>query len=416
MTKGRIVFRNAAGEIVLIVYVNHDGYPEGLGVELADLLLNLQPLRLDFGCLAVQAAGLLMLEELEESEEGGGEDERETWFIAKHLLPLVVAHSSPYLDADCEYSVRGTADGVTISVAEWDEAGDFLAGEALSPSAFRALYGAERSPFVALSQEDLWYPWHAFLEAAIAGRSLDLDLEAGSQEAGEGERVAIRFEYGPGEFGPEDGAGVDDEAVVAYCLIVEGAGQIDHLAEVLPDVLCNGCGMAEALLLILARPGTRVRATSAEAWPRSCYSRVRIFSDPDEPDEPRLLKVEAVWGDAPPFATSMATYVEGHEDDSEAAQSDEVEEVRASVSPALEALADYMRVPRWSPATHHLFPLATREHVRLLLLIETALRDGRGLGFRDAWLDVMMPHAVHHHYDAGPPAGLLVPPVYIDLT
>ena len=67
--------------------------------------------------------------------------------------------------------------------------------------------------------------------------------------------------------------------------------------------------------------------------------------------------------------------------------------ILSTVQPTLDVLADFLRQP-WTPQTHHLFPPAAREYVRLLLLVGQALWLSRGHAFRDAWLSGVIPHAV----------------------
>ena len=61
MTHAYVIFRNQHGDIVLVVFVKHDGYPEALGLRLAQLLLLYLTSAQNFGCLAAQVGAVLAI-------------------------------------------------------------------------------------------------------------------------------------------------------------------------------------------------------------------------------------------------------------------------------------------------------------------------------------------------------------------
>ena len=59
----------------------------------------------------------------------------------------------------------------------------------------------------------------------------------------------------------------------------------------------------------------------------------------------------------------------------------------------LDGLADYLR-PSWSPSTHAAMPHPLRKRAYLLLLVGQRLWATLGLGFRDLWMAIILPHAL----------------------
>jgi len=71
MTRAYVIFRNQHGDIVLVVFVKHDGYPEALGLRLAQLLYLTSAH--NFGCLAAQVGAVLAVDTVD-----GQDDEDDT--------------------------------------------------------------------------------------------------------------------------------------------------------------------------------------------------------------------------------------------------------------------------------------------------------------------------------------------------
>ena len=68
----------------------------------------------------------------------------------------------------------------------------------------------------------------------------------------------------------------------------------------------------------------------------------------------------------------------------------------AALQTALDQLATFTRA-RWSPASHHLCHPALRERAVELLLAGYAISSSQanlGQGFVQAWLEIIMPHAL----------------------
>ena len=76
MTHAYVIFRNQHGDIVLVVFVKHDGYPEALGLRLAQLLLLYLTSAQNFGCLAAQVGAVLAVDTVDgQDDEDDAEDE-----------------------------------------------------------------------------------------------------------------------------------------------------------------------------------------------------------------------------------------------------------------------------------------------------------------------------------------------------
>ena len=76
MTPAYVIFRNQHGDIVLVVFVKHDGYPEALGLRLAQLLLLYLTSAQNFGCLAAQVGAVLAVDTVDgQDDEDDAEDE-----------------------------------------------------------------------------------------------------------------------------------------------------------------------------------------------------------------------------------------------------------------------------------------------------------------------------------------------------
>ena len=86
MTSAVVIFRDRTGAIVLIIYVNHDGYPESLGLMLARFLMVSST---SFGCLVAQAMPLLALCPVDDDDEDDNDESAmEQFFLDADLVVL----------------------------------------------------------------------------------------------------------------------------------------------------------------------------------------------------------------------------------------------------------------------------------------------------------------------------------------
>lgn len=139
MTRGLIIFRDRTGAIVLVIFVNHDGYPEGLGVTLARFLMVSNT---SFGCLVAQAMPLLAVCPNDSDDDDSDIDDElpstDNFFLDAELVAVDTAGVGDLSQNFCDYTyeIVEQSDGtVMLAVANGAVPSEANA-EAHSPAAF----------------------------------------------------------------------------------------------------------------------------------------------------------------------------------------------------------------------------------------------------------------------------------------
>ena len=192
MTRSVIIFRDSDGRVVLVIYCNHDGYPEGFGRQLAEMLNDAEST--GFGCMAAMAVPILLLSEMPDDVDSNDDesDFSPSVYFDRDLIPcrpmeqLVLDMCSFVYVVD---EVPSSPGGVTVRVLE----GPPWVAEAKDPLSlpdFCALCGhtyGKRAYDVADAVDLLWSCPRALLEDIEA-------LPLPAVVAGSTTKVALRID------------------------------------------------------------------------------------------------------------------------------------------------------------------------------------------------------------------------------
>ena len=217
MTRSLIIFRNSEG-VILFIYVDHDGYPAGIGRHLARILG--APSQ-GFACLAAQAAALLLVDcWSDEVDELDSDDEELPSARFNTVLPCGNEQMLEEVRANVQYifTVYEREGRPMINLSESPFTG--TEDRELSPSIFLQEYPqldigtVQEVPEASAAM--LWEDQLNGLESLGA-----LDLPEAMNAADPDVSLALRLVYVQ-----EDGVSEDD----IFVLRLDGGGWADYLA------------------------------------------------------------------------------------------------------------------------------------------------------------------------------------------
>ena len=406
MTRSIIVFRDRNGDVLLVIFINHDGYPEGIGSKLAHSLL--APAE-NGECLFAQAASILALDShpTDSSSDEGYADYYAFLPAARAIEPI-----EPML-LDYAFTVRParvqaseedeSQDGQqtpTITVLQAPFGQDSDADEILTPTAFLRRY---REDTTADEWEgELDELWEAHVGVWEAASSLPVPFPHWQR------RIALQLCYLET---------ADAEAVLEgdhiLSLRLDGAAWSDYLADELPKLIRDGIhdegAWAAELLVHLKRGPGRVSMISPHELDDSVTSTIRICFDKSSPHD---VHIRATKPQSAPYVAKMVVSYKTElqeftpDDPAHAATAifgplfaptiqtrPPAADLNRTMQPALDGLADYHR-PVWTPETHLHFPKGLREHTFTLMLVAKALSRRFGHGLEDPWRTLVLPEAL----------------------
>ena len=415
MTHGLIVFRDRNGAILLVIYITHDGYPGGIGLELAhSLMLDAD----SFECLAAQSAAILAVDHVVDGSDAGSEAgtiEYNSFLIAREDA----ASNYEFL-----YTVQDPGlEPLKITMVHKETQDVFVRTPAEFVVAFRDLsseYYGEGGELVSLPPEEvqLWYDHEASIWPSAPALPAPLPEAASSAAADSTDqspsRIALRLCYldTPGE-----------ESVAAeqhlLSLMLDHADWGDCLADLIPllvrEGIANENDFASELLVHLKRGRGRVlltghheleeppvptirlgfaatdgtshivelRATKPHTAPYEAHMIIRAkevpvdVANPGDEEFAAMVQMNAAMGIPPPTLTSPPPAAD----------------LNRTMQPALDGLANYLR-PRWTPHTHPYLPREVRERAWALTLVGKALSLRVGYELEDPWRTNVMPEAL----------------------
>ena len=406
MTHGLIIFRDRNGAILFVMYITHDGFPEGIGLDLAHSLM----LEADsFECLAAQSASILALDHVMDGSDAGSEAGTVGY---NHLLFAKEDATSNY---EFLYTVQDPGlEPLKITMVH-KATQDVFAG---TPAEFVVAFPSYPEHFNTLiNPPQLWYDHEASIWSSAPSLPAPIPKASSSAAADPTEQphscIALRLCYldTPGE-----------ESVAAeqhlLSLMLDYADWSDYLADLIPSLVREcitvGNDFASELLVHLKRGRGRVlltshheleeppvptirlgfasdetshivelRATRPHTAPYEAHMIVRAkevpvdVANPGDEDVAAMVLINAAMGMAPPTLQSPPPAAD----------------LNRTMQPALDGLANYLR-PRWTPHTHPHLPREVRERAWALTLVGKALSLRVGYELQDPWRTNVMPEAL----------------------
>lgn len=374
MTRSLIVIRNAAGDILQIIYIGHDGYESGIGIDLARTLLTDEAE--GFGSMVAACGATLVLEQSYHEDKPVIDyhsllrcDEKT---IAEMRGEPPMGYEAGVM-MDYVFTVREGAAGGSPEIAV-TRCGEASPGAPLTPSAFIEEHADQPN-----SEDAPGAPWS--LHAAFLADYHAKPLPSFAPAPG---GVALRVS--------------SDDRGDYLCLLLQGDGWGDYLADALPALIRRGVEgfdrFATECLVDLKRGPGRVFATTAALLPPG-VPVVLVHLQEERRSTPNV-QVSVRRGTTTIFAAAMAIgYTREGEGLDMRIFPPPADDMMDTMQPALDQLADHLR-SSWTPSKHEHFPLAVKERAVQLLLIGHALSASVGAGLKDVWLSHLMPHALAH--------------------
>ena len=381
-----VIFRDSDARVVLVITgIEFNGHPRGFGLRVAETLRRAESE--NYACLVAHAATLLTEDNLDACELEFNED-RDTCIVRHRMVGCFTEQRlQEEVDGiDYQYCVREQDGAVSIAILE---SGTLEPTHTLTPAEFCDLFVADDEP-----------GWRRLNLTTFPTQEHPVPLPPSSPAAS---AMALRLEYG--NFEARD---IHNHELL-ICLLLDNAHWGDFLADQLPfghhrgERLGHGLGdFGPQLMSYVKRGSGRVFARSAADFPFGCSTSVTLRQqvlEQQNNDYDRWNVREACQMEiyAERGASSFSARVDGMFTDN---ASDyflgNPDASLAALQTALDQLATFTRA-RWSPASHHLCHPALRERAVELLLAGYAISSSQanlGQGFVQAWLEIIMPHAL----------------------